>query len=95
MSHVLSIVASCFAVLFLCALSLCCCYLRCKAKQLVKFYWNQNRTDEGWNRELEGIKEITRTRDCQEGIRAFLEKRDPDFRGPYYENSPFPDGNGD
>ena len=66
-----------------------------KAKELVKYYWNQNRTDEGWNRELEGIKEITRTRDCQEGIRAFLEKRDPDFRGPYYENSPFPDGNGD
>ena len=66
-----------------------------KAKELVKYYWNQNRTDEGWNRELEGIKEITRTRDCHEGIRAFLEKRDPDFRGPYYDNSPFPDGNGD
>jgi enoyl-CoA hydratase len=59
------------------------------AKALVKYYWNQNRTEEGWNRELEGIKEITRTRDCHEGIRAFLEKRDPDFRGPYYDNWPF------
>lgn len=65
------------------------------AKALVKYYWNQNRTDEGWRRELEGIKEITRTKDCHEGIRAFLEKRDPTFRGPYYDNSPFRDGNGD
>lgn len=62
------------------------------AKALVKYYWNQNRTDEGWARELEGIKEITRTKDCHEGIRAFLEKRDPDFRGPYYDNPPFGDG---
>ena len=65
------------------------------AKALVKYYWNQNRTDEGWNRELEGIKEITRTKDCHEGIRAFLDKRDPDFRGPYYDNSPFRGGDGD
>ena len=65
------------------------------AKELVKYYWNQNRTDEGWSRELEGIKEITRTKDCHEGIRAFLEKRDPEFRGPYYDNPPFRDGNGD
>tara|TARA_A100001037_G_scaffold295166_1_gene313945 strand:- start:283 stop:1197 length:915 start_codon:yes stop_codon:yes gene_type:complete len=63
-----------------------------KAKELVKHYWNQNRTDEGWQRELDAIKEITRTKDCQEGIRAFLEKRDPEFRGPYYDNWPFPDG---
>jgi enoyl-CoA hydratase/carnithine racemase len=60
-----------------------------KAKELVKYYWNQNRTDEGWQRELAGIMEITRTKDCHEGIRAFLEKRDPEFRGPYYENWPF------
>jgi len=59
------------------------------AKALVKYYWNQNRTDEGWARELEGIKEITRTKDCQEGIRAFLSKRSPEFRGPYYDNTPF------
>ncbi len=63
------------------------------AKALVKFYWNANRSDEGWTRELEGIKEITRTRDCHEGIRAFLDKRAPEFRGPYYDNWPF--GGGD
>ena len=66
-----------------------------KAKELVKYYWNQNRTDEGWNKELEGIKEITRTKDCHEGIRAFLDKRAPNFRGPYYDNSPYRDKNGD
>jgi enoyl-CoA hydratase len=55
------------------------------AKQLVKHYWNSNRTEEGWGRELDAIKEITRTKDCQEGIRAFLEKRKPDFKGPQYE----------
>ena len=59
------------------------------AKALVKYYWNQNRTEEGWSRELEGIKEITRTKDCQEGIRAFLSKRKPKFRGPYYDQDPF------
>ena len=64
-----------------------------RAKELVKYYWNMNRTEEGWGRELEGIKEITRTKDCHEGIRAFLEKRSPDYRGPYYENWPFGDGN--
>ena len=61
------------------------------AKQLVKFYWNANRSDEGWRREFEGIQEITRTKDCHEGIRAFLEKRKPEFRGPYYDNWPFGD----
>lgn len=55
------------------------------AKQLVKHYWNSNRTEEGWARELDAIKEITRTKDCQEGIRAFLEKRRPDFKGPQYD----------
>lgn len=59
------------------------------AKQLVKFYWNANRSEEGWARELAGIMEITRTKDCHEGIRAFLEKRSPEFRGPYYDNWPF------
>jgi enoyl-CoA hydratase len=55
------------------------------AKQLVKYYWNANRTEEGWKRELDAIKEITRTKDCQEGIRAFLGKRKPDYRGPQYD----------
>ncbi len=59
------------------------------AKELVKYYWNQNRTDEGWGRELAAIMEITRTKDCQEGIRAFLEKRKPEFRGPYYDEPPY------
>ena len=56
------------------------------AKELVKFYWNSNRSDEGWSKELAAIKEITRTKDCQEGIRAFLEKRKPVFKGPDYGN---------
>ncbi len=55
------------------------------AKQLVKYYWNANRSDEGWKRELDAIKEITRTKDCQEGIRAFLAKRKPNYRGPQYD----------
>ena len=46
-------------------------------------------------KELDAIKEITRTRDCHEGIRAFLEKRDPVFRGPYYDNWPFGKGDDD
>jgi enoyl-CoA hydratase len=54
------------------------------AKDLVKFYWNSNRSDEGWAREFAAIQEITRTKDCQEGIRAFLEKRKPSYKGPGY-----------
>ncbi|HJM42551.1 MAG: enoyl-CoA hydratase-related protein [Nitrospinota bacterium] len=64
------------------------------AKDLVKFYWNANRSEEGYSKELSAILEITRTKDCQEGIRAFMEKRAPDYRGPYYDNWPFGDGNG-
>lgn len=55
------------------------------AKELVKMYWNHNRSDEGWAREFSAIREITRTKDCVEGIRAFLEKRPPDYRGPVYD----------
>lgn len=64
------------------------------AKNLVKMYWNANRSDEGYRRELEAVMEITRTKDCQEGIRAFLDKRQPEYRGPYYDNWPFGDGDG-
>ncbi len=59
------------------------------AKDLVKMYWNHNRSDEGWAREFAAIQEITRTGDCREGIRAFLEKRPADYRGPYYNASPY------
>ncbi len=58
------------------------------AKELVKMYWNANRSDEGWARELSAIQEITRTKDCHEGIRAFLGKRAADYRGPYYDAGP-------
>mgnify|MGYP002174925669 FL=1 len=51
------------------------------AKARVKYYWNSNRSEEGWQKELDAIKEITRTDDCHEGIRAFLEKRKPKFQG--------------
>lgn len=54
------------------------------AKELVKHYWNSNRSDEGWGKEFAAIQEITRTKDCQEGIRAFLGKRKPDYKGPGY-----------
>ena len=55
-------------------------------------YWNANRSDEGWEREFAAIQEITRTGDCREGIRAFLGKRKADYRGPYYENWPYGEG---
>ncbi len=64
------------------------------AKELVKMYWNANRSDAGWARELAAIQEITRTEDCHEGIRAFLGKRAADYRGPHYEAWPFGDANG-
>ena len=59
------------------------------AKDLVKMYWNHNRSDEGWAREFAAIQEITRTGDCVEGIQAFLDKRPAEYRGPYYDNSPY------
>jgi enoyl-CoA hydratase/carnithine racemase len=60
------------------------------AKRLVKMYWNWNRTDEGYQQELEAVLEITRTKDCQEGMRAFAEKRQPRYRYPYDASRPFP-----
>ena len=65
------------------------------AKDLVKMYWNHNRTDEGWAREFAAIQEITRTKDCVEGIRAFLEKREPEYRGPWYDAAPRGGGTGE
>jgi enoyl-CoA hydratase/carnithine racemase len=60
------------------------------AKRLVKMYWNWNRTDEGYQQELEAVLEITRTKDCQEGMRAFAEKRQPRYNYPYDAGWPFP-----
>lgn len=60
------------------------------AKRLVKMYWNSNRSDEGYQQELDAVLEITRTKDCQEGMRAFVEKRPPRYTYPYDAGSPFP-----
>lgn len=65
------------------------------AKRLVKMYWNWNRTDEGYREELESVLEITRTRDCQEGMRAFREKRSPRYTYPYDAGWPFPGKDGE
>jgi enoyl-CoA hydratase/carnithine racemase len=61
-----------------------------QAKRLMKMYWNWNRTDEGYQQELEAVLEITRTKDCQEGMRAFAEKRHPRYTYPYDAKWPFP-----
>jgi enoyl-CoA hydratase len=55
------------------------------AKALVRRYWDHNKNAEGAQAELEAVMEITRTADCREGIRAFLDKRPPSYRGPGYE----------
>ena len=61
------------------------------AKRLVKMYWNWNRTDAGYREELEAVLEITRTQDCQEGMRAFKEKRQPRYNYPDDGGWPFSD----
>ena len=61
-----------------------------QAKRLVKMYWNWNRTDDGYRQELDAVLEITRTKDCQEGMRAFVEKRQPRYSYPYDAGWPFP-----
>lgn len=61
-----------------------------QAKRLVKMYWNWNRTDAGYQQELDAVLEITRTKDCQEGMRAFVEKRQPRYSYPYDAGWPFP-----
>jgi enoyl-CoA hydratase/carnithine racemase len=55
------------------------------AKALVRRYWDHNKNAEGAQAELDAVMEITRTADCREGIRAFLDKRSPSYRGPTYE----------
>ena len=52
------------------------------AKALVRRYWDFNKSAEGAQAELDAVMEITRTADCREGIRAFLDKRPPVYRGP-------------
>ena len=54
------------------------------AKALVRRYWDRDRSEEGAQAELDAVMEITRTGDCREGIRAFLDKRPPVYRGPVY-----------
>jgi enoyl-CoA hydratase/carnithine racemase len=60
-----------------------------QAKRLVKMYWNWNRTDAGYRQELDAVLEITRTKDCQEGMRAFVEKRPARYTDPYGGRWPF------
>jgi enoyl-CoA hydratase/carnithine racemase len=54
------------------------------AKALVSYYWNRDSTDEGWRKEFDAIEEIYRTKDNQEGIRAFVSKRAAHYEGPSY-----------
>ena len=58
-----------------------------QAKRLLKKYWDWNKTDEGFRDELESVLEITRTPDCREGIRAFVERRRPNYTGPRFLDS--------
>jgi hypothetical protein len=53
-------------------------------------YWNWNGSDEGYQQELDAVLEITRTKDCQEGMRAFVEKRLPRYTDPHGAAWPFP-----
>lgn len=57
------------------------------AKALVRRYWDHNKSAESAQMELDSVMEITRTADCREGIRAFLDKRQPAYRGPRYDDS--------
>ncbi len=50
------------------------------AKELIGMYNQENRTTENYDRELERVLEVVRSRDSAEGIRALLEKRPPRWR---------------
>lgn len=53
------------------------------AKETIRLYQNQNRLSEHGETEMERIFEITRTKDCAEGIAAFLDKRAPVYHKGY------------
>ena len=53
------------------------------AKETIRLYQNQNRLAEHGETEMERIFEITRTKDCAEGISAFLDKRAPVYHEGY------------
>ncbi len=55
------------------------------AKSLLNYYWNRDSNDEGWGKELDAVEEIYRTKDNQEGIRAFISKRATNYEGPMYK----------
>ena len=54
------------------------------AKQLIHMYWTADRTPERDKAEVDAVKEIFRTPDCEEGIDAFSSKRAPNYSGPLY-----------
>lgn len=47
------------------------------AKETIRLYQNKNRSDADMALELERVLEITRNKDCAEGLAAFNEKRRP------------------
>jgi enoyl-CoA hydratase/carnithine racemase len=52
------------------------------AKELLKMYNQDNRSEERNMKELERVLEIVRGQDSSEGIRALLERRPPRWAGP-------------
>jgi enoyl-CoA hydratase/carnithine racemase len=54
------------------------------AKETIKLYQNKNRNDADSALEIERVLEITRNKDCAEGLSAFNAKRQP----VYYPNNP-------
>jgi enoyl-CoA hydratase len=54
------------------------------AKETLRLYQHLNRSEENTRIELERVLEITRNKDCAEGLAAFLSKRPP----MYHPNNP-------